>query len=105
MNYYKIIKLVILLVPSSISAESISTDFKTLAQKRLNYPHTFVDENSNLDISLLILETQIIGQNQDIYFSAIRDFNASIDHSCSSSLRPMVGDDLEAVGDTEWSRG
>ncbi len=45
------------------------------------------------------------GEKSGKLFSAIRDFNASIDHSCSSSLRPMVGDDLEAVDDTEWSRG
>ena len=38
-------------------------------------------------------------------FPAIRNFNASIDHSFSSSLRPLAGDGLEAVGDAEWSRG
>ena len=45
------------------------------------------------------------GEKSGMLFSAIRDFNASIDHSCSSSLHPMAGDDLEDVGDAEWSRG
>ena len=79
----------------SISAESISTDFKTLAQKRLNYPHTFVDENSNLDISLLILETQIIGQNQDIdrFKKNIADLQEVINRNAANKF---IGQKLNA---------
>lgn len=44
-------------------------------------------------------------EKSGMLFPAIRNFNASIDHSRSSSLRPVAGDGLEAVGDTEWSRG
>jgi len=40
--------------------------FKELSQKQLDYPHDFIDKNPNLDISLLILETQIIGDNHNI---------------------------------------
>jgi peroxiredoxin len=42
------------------------SEFLAMRQKQLDYPHDFIDANPNLDISLLLLETQIIGSNQDL---------------------------------------
>jgi peroxiredoxin len=41
-------------------------DSQTLTQKRLDYPHDFIDKHPNSELSLLILETQMIGGHQDL---------------------------------------
>ena len=41
-------------------------EYNEIREKQINYPHDFIDANSNLDISLLLLETQLIGNNQNI---------------------------------------
>lgn len=46
--------------------EETNKRFQEMSQKQLDYSHDFIDENPNLDISLLILETQIIGDNQNV---------------------------------------
>jgi peroxiredoxin len=72
----------------SILKASKNVDFQTLAKKRLDYPHTFIDENSNLDISLLILETQIIGQNQNLdrFKKNIADLQEVINRNASNKF-------------------
>jgi peroxiredoxin len=46
--------------------EAKGVEMKELAKKRADYPHDFIDENPDLDISLLILETQMLGSNQEL---------------------------------------
>jgi len=46
--------------------ETKHIDFQTIRQKQIDYPHDFIDANADLDVSLLILETQIIGGNQNL---------------------------------------
>ncbi|PTM01729.1 MAG: hypothetical protein DA407_15720, partial [Bacteroidetes bacterium] len=46
-------------------AEEKNEIFLEMNQKQLDYPHDFIDEHPDLDISLLILETQIVGENQN----------------------------------------
>jgi peroxiredoxin len=50
----------------SSAYEAKNIEFQTLSQKRLDFPHDFIDANPNLDVSLLLLESQIIGSNQDL---------------------------------------
>jgi peroxiredoxin len=50
----------------SSAYEAKNIEFQTLSQKRLDFPHDFIDANPDLDVSLLILESQIIGSNQDL---------------------------------------
>ena len=50
----------------STTYEAKYIEYETLSQKRLDYPHDFIDKNPDLDVSLLILESQIIGSNQNL---------------------------------------
>jgi thiol-disulfide isomerase/thioredoxin len=46
--------------------EAKNIELKEVFNKRTDYPHVFIEENPDLDISLLLLETQMIGVNQDL---------------------------------------
>jgi thiol-disulfide isomerase/thioredoxin len=75
--------------------EAKSIEQKSLAKKRAEYPHTFVDENPNLDISLLILETQMIGKNQDLgrFKKNIANLNKVINKNAANKF---IGQKLNA---------
>jgi len=48
--------------------ENKDIEFKKARKKQIDYPHNFIDANTDLDISLLILESQLIGANQNIKY-------------------------------------
>jgi len=50
----------------TITQEQKHIEFQTLVQQRLDYPHDFIDENPDKEVSLLILESQLIGGNQNM---------------------------------------
>lgn len=46
--------------------EAKDIELHEVGKKRRDFPHDFVDKNPDLDVSLLILETQMIGINQNM---------------------------------------
>lgn len=46
--------------------KDLEAKFTGMRKDLKDYPHEFIDEHPNLDFSLLLLESQIIGSNQDI---------------------------------------
>jgi peroxiredoxin len=46
--------------------EAKDKELREVGKKRTDYPHDFIDENPDLDVSLLILESQMIGSNQNL---------------------------------------
>lgn len=50
----------------TITQEQKHIEFQTLVQQRLDYPHDFIDKNTDKEVSLLILESQMIGGNQNL---------------------------------------
>jgi peroxiredoxin len=46
--------------------EAKDKELREVGKKRTNYPHDFIDEHPDLDVSLLILESQMIGTNQNL---------------------------------------
>jgi len=46
--------------------EAKNLELREVGAKRTDYPHDFIDKNPDLDFSLLLLETQMIGANQNL---------------------------------------
>ena len=46
--------------------EAKDIELRAVGQQRTDYPHDFIDKNPDLDVSLLVLETQMIGANQNL---------------------------------------
>ncbi|MEZ4796175.1 MAG: TlpA disulfide reductase family protein [Flavobacteriaceae bacterium] len=46
--------------------EEKDIELRKVGEQRKDYPHDFIDENPDLDVSLLVLETQMIGTNQNL---------------------------------------
>ncbi|MDC3326547.1 TlpA family protein disulfide reductase, partial [Flavobacteriaceae bacterium] len=49
----------------TIKLNNKNIEYDKARKKLTDYPHEFIDNNTDLDVSLLILETQLIGTNQN----------------------------------------
>lgn len=73
---------------SSLVFEVKSKELKEASARRANYPHEFISNHSNLDISLLLLETQIIGGNQniDLFKKNVTELNSVINRNAANKF-------------------